>query len=46
MNKLMPFTTTNYGKYVRVKLYNADLDKAIEVNGYSIYGEPNGKTQD
>jgi len=46
VNKLMPFTTTNYGKYVRVKLYNADLDKSIKVNGYSIYGEPNGKTQD
>ncbi len=47
VNKLLPFTATPAnGKYTRFKLYNADADKAIKVNGYSIYGEPKPKTQD
>lgn len=47
VNRLIPFTTLpTAGKYTRIKLYNAGLDKAIKVNGYSIYGEPNPKTQD
>jgi len=46
VNKMIPFTTTSHGKYLKIKFYNADFDKAINIVGYSIYGEPKPKTTD
>ena len=41
VNKKVPYTDTfALGKYFKLRLSNSQLDKALRINGYTIYGEP------